>query len=221
MEQLARLAAAHKSLPVPETQAGGCRHQEEVRKEPASMSVVLTYEMPPLVTTAPLAIHRSIVKPEWVDWNGHMNVAYYVTAFDQASGAFMRNIGLGRSYVDSKLGMTFVLEMHITYDRELREGAPMLFRTQLLDCDAKRVHLFRSQVRNKGPWDYKQYNRGFQDFGNYNYGYTGGATGIANDFLLQEAGAAQIAAGTSQSNWGHPGFPWDDRQDTSVRRRSP
>src|SRR5471030_1857420 len=106
------------------------------------MSVVLTYEMPPLVTHAPLDVHRSVVKPEWVDWNGHMNVAYYVTAFDQASCAFMRNIGLGRNYVNNKLGMTFVLEMHITYDRELREGAPMLFKTQLLDCDAKRVHLF-------------------------------------------------------------------------------
>src|SRR5258708_30204652 len=106
------------------------------------MTVTLTYDMPELVTAAPLDIHRSTVRPEWVDWNGHMNVAYYVTAFDQASGAFMRNMGLGRSYVENKLGMTFVLEMHITYDRELREGAPMLFKTQLLDCDAKRVHLF-------------------------------------------------------------------------------
>jgi acyl-CoA thioester hydrolase len=106
------------------------------------MSVVLTYEMPPLVTAAPFDIHRSTVLPEWVDWNGHMNVAFYVTAFDQASGAFMRNMGLGRNYVNNKLGMTFVLEMHITYDRELREGAPMRFETQLLDCDAKRVHLF-------------------------------------------------------------------------------
>ena len=106
------------------------------------MSVVLTYEMPSLVTTAPLDTHRSTVLPEWVDWNGHMNVAFFVKAFDQASGAFMRNIGLGRPYVDNKLGMTFVLEMHITYDRELREGAPMRFVTQLLDCDAKRVHLF-------------------------------------------------------------------------------
>lgn len=106
------------------------------------MTVTLTYDLPPLVTTAPLDIHRSTVRPEWVDWNGHMNVAYYVTAFDQASGAFMRNMGLGRNYVDNKLGMTFVLEMHITYDRELREGAPMRFKTQLLDRDAKRVHLF-------------------------------------------------------------------------------
>lgn len=106
------------------------------------MSVVLTYEMPPLVTKAPLDIHRAVVEPAWVDWNGHMNVAYYVTAFDRASGAFMRNIGLGRNYVNNKLGMTFVLEMHITYDRELREGAPMAFKTQLLDRDAKRVHVF-------------------------------------------------------------------------------
>ena len=106
------------------------------------MLVTLPYEMPPLVTAAPLAIHRSTVLPEWVDWNGHMNVAFYVAAFDQASGAFMRNMGLGRPYVDGKHGMTFVLETHVTYDREMRGGAPMRFTTQLLERDAKRVHLF-------------------------------------------------------------------------------
>src|SRR3954471_11114931 len=106
------------------------------------MSFILPYEMPALVTTAPLDIHRGNVLAEWVDWNGHMNVAFYVTAFDQASGAFMRNMGLGRRYVDGKLGMTFVLETHVTYDREMREGAPMRFATQLLECDAKKVHLF-------------------------------------------------------------------------------
>ena len=85
----------------------------------------LPYELPELVTRAPLDIHRSTVLPEWVDWNGHMNLAFYVTAFDQASGAFMRNMGLGRRYVDGKLGMTFVLETHVTYDREMKGGAPM------------------------------------------------------------------------------------------------
>jgi acyl-CoA thioester hydrolase len=85
------------------------------------MLVTLPYELPELVRSAPLAIHRSTVLPDWVDWNGHMNVAFYV---------------LG------KHGMTFVLETHVTYDRELREGAPMRFTTQLLDRDAKRVHLY-------------------------------------------------------------------------------
>ena len=101
------------------------------------MSFILPYEMPALVTTAPLDIHRGNVLPEWVDWNGHMNVAFYVAAFDQASGAFMRNMGLGRRYVDGKHGMTFVLETHVTYDREMKAGAPMRFTTQLLDRDAK------------------------------------------------------------------------------------
>lgn len=65
---------------------------------------------------------------------------------------------------------------------------------------------FRSQVRNKGPWDYKQYHRGYQDFGNYNYGYSGAAMGLATDFLLGQAGRAQQAAGTSKSQWGNPGL---------------
>ena len=61
-------------------------------------------------------------------------------------------------------------------------------------------------MQNKGPWDYKQYNRGYQDFGNYNYGRTGAAMGLATDFLLGQAGRAQQAAGTSKPEWGNPGF---------------
>ena len=38
--------------------------------------------------------------------------------------------------------MTFVLETHVTYDREVREGAPLRFTTQLVARDAKRVHLY-------------------------------------------------------------------------------
>ena len=109
----------------------------------------LPYELPELVTRAPLDTHPSTVLQEWVDWNGHMNVAFYVTAFDQASGAFMRNMGLGRRYVDGKLGMTFVLETHVTYDRELRLDAPMRFTTQLLARDAKRVHLFHEMYHEE------------------------------------------------------------------------
>lgn len=86
---------------------------------------------------------------------------------------------------------------------------------------------FRSQVQNKGPWDYKQYNRGYQDFGNYNYGRTGAAMGLATDFLLGQAGRAQQAAGTSRPEWGEPGFlgfggtgsNGDDPRDQEMIRR--
>jgi len=65
---------------------------------------------------------------------------------------------------------------------------------------------FRSQVQNRGPWDYKQYHPGFTDFGNYNYGYTGVAAGISPNLLRQRAGMAQIQAGTSKPEWGKPGL---------------
>ena len=60
---------------------------------------------------------------------------------------------------------------------------------------------FRDSVKNKGPWDYKQQGKQYEEFGNYNYGATGNSFGFTKSFLLQQAGEAQIAAGTSQPDW--------------------
>lgn len=70
---------------------------------------------------------------------------------------------------------------------------------------------FKSQVQNKGPWDYKQYDRGYQDFGNYNYGYTGARQGIPAPILRGGAGYAQVRAGTS--SWSFAPSNFDDPQD--------
>lgn len=87
-----------------------------------------------------LALHRERVRREWIDYNGHMNLAYYMLAFDHATDAFFEHIGLGPAYLEAQNASTFTLEAHITYERELMEGAPMRFETQLLDHDAKRLH---------------------------------------------------------------------------------
>jgi acyl-CoA thioester hydrolase len=89
---------------------------------------------------APLALHRESVDPAWIDYNGHMNLAYYMLAFDHATDAFFDYIGLGAAYLKANNCSTFTLEAHITYDRELMSGDPMRFETQLLDHDAKRLH---------------------------------------------------------------------------------
>jgi hypothetical protein len=65
---------------------------------------------------------------------------------------------------------------------------------------------FKSQVQNKGPWDYKQQGAQYQDFGNFNFGLTAAATGIPEQVALRGAGDAQTKAGTSQDGWGGP---WD------------
>jgi hypothetical protein len=61
---------------------------------------------------------------------------------------------------------------------------------------------FYNKVRSRGPWDYKQLNQQYQDFGNFNYGATGAAFGFSQDTLLRMAGWAQVQAGTSKPEWG-------------------
>ena len=89
---------------------------------------------------APLVIHRETVPPEWIDYNGHMNVAYYVLAFDHATDSLFDHIGLDEAYRARHKVSSFAMENHITYLRELHEGDPLRFEIQLLDLDEKRFH---------------------------------------------------------------------------------
>ena len=93
---------------------------------------------------APLVLCRDVVRPEWVDYNHHLNVAYYVRAFDLATDAFFDYADLYLDYIDRTGCTLYVREMHVSYHREMKEGAPMRFETQVLDVDAKRLHLFHS-----------------------------------------------------------------------------
>lgn len=100
------------------------------------------YPLPELDLAAPLDRHRAVVRPEWIDPNGHMNVGFYVVAFDHATDTFAEQLGVAWPYVEHRLGMTFILEAHATFERELKSGDPLRITTQILDCDDKRVHLF-------------------------------------------------------------------------------
>jgi len=82
------------------------------------------------------------VPTEWTDYNGHMNVGYYVVAFDKATDVVLDHLGIGAAYRLAEEASVFVLEAHVTYDREVLPGDPLRFTTQLLDCDSKRMHLF-------------------------------------------------------------------------------
>jgi hypothetical protein len=63
---------------------------------------------------------------------------------------------------------------------------------------------FYAQVHNNGPWDYKQLDKTYADFGNFTYGATGNAAGFSEATLLRAAGWAQARAGTSSPEWGTP-----------------
>lgn len=84
------------------------------------------------------------VLPEWIDGNGHMNVACYLKAFDIGFGAAYDALSLGFDMIERQDASTMAAEMHITYQGELLEGDPMRISTQLIDFDAKRFHWFQT-----------------------------------------------------------------------------
>ena len=89
---------------------------------------------------APLRLYGTEVEPEWVDYNGHMTEAAYLTAAGWASDALFRYIGDDEVYRDA--GHSFyTVETHIHYLLEVDMHEPIAFTTQVLGVDAKRVHL--------------------------------------------------------------------------------
>ncbi|MCC9623097.1 thioesterase family protein [Thalassospira sp. MA62] len=105
-----------------------------------------------LFAPEPLEVLRDRIKPEWIDFNGHMNVGYYVVAFNLGSLAFLDAVGLGRTYPERRGGSTFALEMHVTYDREIHRDDPFVIHTRVLDCDAKRIHMYHEMRHGDEGW---------------------------------------------------------------------
>jgi acyl-CoA thioester hydrolase len=82
------------------------------------------------------------VEPHWIDYNGHMNVAYYVLAFDKGTDGLLDRLGLGETYRRTTNHSIYVLEAHVTYERELKLAEPFTIETQLINADEKRLHFF-------------------------------------------------------------------------------
>lgn len=85
---------------------------------------------------------RGRVLSEWIDVNNHMNVAYYILAFDQAVDSIWETFGITQDYINVTSGSTFAVESHITWQRELSENEPFVITSHILAYDEKRIHQF-------------------------------------------------------------------------------
>ena len=86
------------------------------------------------------------IRPEWTDQNVHMNVAYYVLAFDRATDAFYDRLAIGWSTLEHGRSM-FTLAMNVDYLNEVLAGETVRIASRLLDCDAKRLHYLHEMMR--------------------------------------------------------------------------
>lgn len=96
----------------------------------------------------PLELYDCAVRPDWIDYNGHMTESAYLEAFGYATDALFRYIGDDEAY--RAAGHSFyTVETHINYFREVGTGESLKFTTQLLGLDDKRMHLFHAMYHGR------------------------------------------------------------------------
>ena len=99
---------------------------------------------------SPYKTRNQKVLPEWIDYNGHMNVAYYTLAFDKALDFFFEDVlGIGPSFVEKNNEGPFALKASYNYFSELLEAEIFFVDISILDFDSKRVHVFGEMRKDK------------------------------------------------------------------------
>src|SRR5436309_3600664 len=102
-----------------------------------------------LVRPTPFLSSVMSIEPQWIDYNGHLNMAYYNVMFDRAIDELWLRLGIGPTYMKERHGSTFTAECHVRYLREIHLGDPVQVSILLAGADEKRLHTFE-ELRHAG-----------------------------------------------------------------------
>ena len=91
---------------------------------------------------------EKIIK-EWTDYNGHLNVAFYVHVFDIAADTMLDNFKMGGHAAKKDNKTTFVAEMYTAYKKEVRLGEEVETHLTHVDHDKKRIHYRLSMLHKE------------------------------------------------------------------------
>ncbi|MBT9382563.1 thioesterase family protein [Pseudooceanicola sp. CBS1P-1] len=90
------------------------------------------------------------LKPDWIDHNGHLNMAYYSVLFDLSLDPFQEGLGLGPAYVAACAHTTYTAEFRIRYRRELHPGARVRSSVRVLDVSDRAYHYAQELLHEEG-----------------------------------------------------------------------
>ncbi len=156
--------------------------------------------------TAPFRSSPLSIKPEWIDYNGHLNMAYYSVLMDQCADQAYPLLGFGPDYRARTGCTTYLAEFHVCYVQELKPGDTARSTFQLLDHDEKRFHVFQ-ELRHIDGWL--------------------AATGEALTLHVDQSGPrvapmpSEILENLAKMQDAHAALPWPERagRKISVRRK--
>ena len=87
-------------------------------------------------------VHEEAVKEAWLDYNGHLNEAYYLLVFSHATDALLERIGMAPAERERHAISVFTLETHLLYLLEVGRGARLVVEVRILEHDTKRLRVF-------------------------------------------------------------------------------
>ena len=89
------------------------------------------------------------VHPDWIDDNGHLNVAYYHLIFDLAARPFFEWLGFNEENRRTYNVSTFALETHLNFLSEVKVHSPVRVESRLLNSNEKRLHFFQEMYKTE------------------------------------------------------------------------
>ncbi|MFD9906962.1 thioesterase family protein [Streptomyces sp. NPDC059063] len=98
-----------------------------------------------------LPLFRETVRPEWIDYNGHLSEAFYVLVFGHATDALMDATGLDSAYREATGCSLYTVEAHVRYLRDVGEGSHLGVRTRVVGAHAKKLHFTHEMYVVDGP----------------------------------------------------------------------
>lgn len=104
------------------------------------------------MTDGTLVTYRTEIPPEWVDYNGHFNVGYYMIAFDRATDGLAEEIGLDEDYRRRSGNSFYLVECHLSFVREVMEAAPIRIESRVIGVDDKRLHFFHEMLEERAGY---------------------------------------------------------------------
>lgn len=104
-----------------------------------------------MTVSTPFVSRVMEVEKDWIDYNGHMNMAYYNVLFDRGAEEVFDQLGIGSAYAKERNLTVYTAEVHVCYVRELHLGDRVSVSFQLLDSDEKRLRAYQ-EIRHAEGW---------------------------------------------------------------------
>ena len=86
-----------------------------------------------------LLTNKKIIK-DWIDYNGHMNLSYYILVFDMGAEVILSKFEMGEHSAKTTKKSTMVVETRTNYLKEVKENEEVIISLSYFDHDKKRLH---------------------------------------------------------------------------------